>query len=299
MIERVGSKDELRAVVGSARKEGMRVGFVPTMGALHEGHLSLVRAACARTDIVVASIFVNPLQFGPEEDFEAYPRPLDADLAALAAEGVEIAFTPSAAAMYAPDAQVAVEPGPLASRWEGAMRPGHFVGVATIVAKLLSIVRPDLAFFGEKDYQQLKILERLVIDLDLGVGIVACPTVRESDGLALSSRTVYLSPAERAVAGAVPEALEAAAAALAWGERRGEALEAAMRDAFEQRAAGTGVAAALDYAAVVDPQTLEPLETVGTEARALIAARVGRTHLIDNCPLRLPLTETNAQGARP
>jgi pantoate--beta-alanine ligase len=289
MIERIGSKGELRAAVASARREGKRVGFVPTMGALHEGHLSLVRAACARTDVVIASVFVNPTQFGPGEDFEAYPRPLEQDLAALAAEGVEIAFTPTVTAMYAADAQVTVDPGALGEPWEGALRPGHFRGVATIVTKLLSIVRPDLAFFGEKDYQQLKIIERLVLDLDLGVGIVACPTVRESGGLALSSRNAYLSPEERAVAIAVPEALEAAAAGLAWGERDVAELEAAMRAAFETRTAGSAVSATLDYAAVVDPETLEPLDVVTGNMRALVAAHVGGTHLIDNCALVPPV----------
>lgn len=288
MIERISNKAELRAAVAAARKEGKRVGFVPTMGALHEGHLSLVRAACARTDLVVASIFVNPTQFSPGEDFEAYPRPIEADLSALSAEGVEVAFTPTPATMYAPDTQVTVDPGPLAARWEGALRAGHFAGVATVVAKLFSIVRPDLAFFGEKDYQQLKIIERLVLDLDLGVGIVACPTVRERDGLALSSRNAYLSAQERQTAIAVPEALEAAARAVAWGELDVPAIEAAMRDAFQVRVAASDVAVSLDYAAVIDPATLEPLERVAGTARAIVAAHVGTTHLIDNCPLAPP-----------
>jgi pantoate--beta-alanine ligase len=285
VLERLTSKEEVRAAVAAARREGKRVGFVPTMGALHEGHLSLVRAACARTDVVVGSIFVNPTQFGPGEDFERYPRTVAADLAALAAEGLEIAFTPSVDEMYAADAQVTVSPGRLAERWEGEVRPGHFSGVATIVAKLLNVVRPDLAFFGEKDYQQLRVIKRLVADLDLGVGIVGCPTVRDPDGLALSSRNAYLTPAERRAALAIPAALAAAEQAVAWGTLDVPAIESAMRSAVEERA---GDAITLDYAAVVDATTLEPLTRVDTVARAIIAGRVGATHLIDNCALVAP-----------
>jgi pantoate--beta-alanine ligase len=252
------------------------------MGALHDGHLSLVRAACARTDVVVASVFVNPTQFGPGEDFERYPRRIEEDLAMLSAEGAEIAFVPSVETMYGRDPQARVVPGALADRWEGAVRPGHFEGVATIVTKLLNAVTPDLAFFGEKDYQQLRIVERVVADLDIGTGVVGCPIVREPDGLALSSRNVYLSSEQRGHARAVPEALEAALAALAWGERDAGRLEAAMRAAVVERA---GDAIAIDYAVVVDPETLEPLARVAGPARALIAVRVGTTRLIDNCAL--------------
>jgi len=282
VIERIYSKAEMRAAVTEARHESKRVGFVPTMGALHEGHLSLVRAACARTDVVAVSIFVNPTQFGPGEDFESYPRRVESDIEMLAAEGVDLVFTPSRDAMYETGHQVTVEPGPLSHRWEGASRPGHFSGVATVVTKLLGIVRPDLAFFGEKDYQQLRIIQRLVCDLDLGVGVVACPTVREHDGLAMSSRNAYLTPEQRAAATGIPEALEAAAKALAWGDRDAESLVRAMREALTRRA-GDGVE--LDYAAVVDPETLEPVAVIEGVARALIAGRVGMTHLIDNCKL--------------
>jgi len=282
MIERIASKAEIRSAVAEARREGKRIGLVPTMGALHEGHLSLVRAACARTDIVVVSVFVNPTQFGPGEDFEKYPRRIDEDLALLGAEGVEIAYVPSVDTMYGADSQVTVDPGPLASRWEGAVRPGHFGGVATVVTKLLNTVTPDLAFFGEKDYQQLKIVQRVARDLDIGAGIVGRPIVREHDGLALSSRNVYLDPQQRAYARAVPEALDAAAAALAWGEDDGAALEGTMRDAVAKRA---GSAVEIDYAAVVDPETLAPLQRVDRAARALIAVRIGTTRLIDNCAL--------------
>jgi pantoate--beta-alanine ligase len=252
------------------------------MGALHEGHLSLVRAACARTDFVVVSIFVNPTQFGPHEDFAAYPRRIEADLEMLSAEGVDIAFTPTAETMYAEGPRVSVDAGGLAARWEGEVRPGHFDGVATVVCKLLNIVRADLAFFGEKDFQQLQVVRRLAEDFDLGVGIVGCPTVRDSDGLALSSRNAYLSVEERAAARALPDALEAAAQALAWGQRDARALEAVMRDEVAAR----GGVVELDYAAVVDRATLEPVDGVDGPARALIAARIGATRLIDNCELR-------------
>ncbi len=290
MIERLSSKSEVRAAVAAARRDGKRVGFVPTMGALHAGHLSLVQAACARTDIVVASIFVNPTQFGPGEDFDAYPRRIEADIELLAADGVEIAFTPSAAEMYGDGAAVTVEPGPLASRWEGEVRPGHFTGVATVVTKLLSVVRPDIAFFGEKDYQQLQIVKRVVADLDLGCQVVGCPTVRDEDGLALSSRNAYLTAEERHLALALPAALEAAEQAAAWGERSADVLVALMRDTVAERAGG---ALALDYAAVVDPETLEPLERVDHRARALIAGRLGSTRLIDNCSITVTDREPN------
>ncbi len=285
MIERIASKAEMRSAVGEARRENKRVGFVPTMGALHEGHLSLVRAACARTDVVVVSIFVNPTQFGPHEDFEAYPRRVEADIDVLAAEGVALVFTPSTTEMYGDLPQVTVDPGSLALNWEGATRPGHFTGVATVVAKLLAVVRPDLAFFGEKDYQQLKIVQRLVGDLDLGVGVIGCPTVREPDGLAMSSRNAYLSAEERSAALGIPDALEAVARALAWGERDVPELESAMRDAAEQRG---GETLSLEYAAVIDPDSLEQLTRVEGGARAIIAGRLGRTRLIDNCALAPP-----------
>ncbi len=293
-MERVASKAEARRAAADARAEGKIVALVPTMGALHEGHLSLVRAACARADYVAVSVFVNPTQFGPGEDFESYPRDLDHDLQLLAAEGVDLVFTPSASVMYEPGASVTVDPGPLAGRWEGEARPGHFTGVATVVAKLLSIFRPHLAFFGEKDYQQLQVVRRLACDLDLGATIVAAPIVRDRDGLALSSRNVRLSADERAAALALPEALEAAAAALAWGERDARALEREMYARF----AGAETLE-LDYAVVVDPETLEPLDEVLAPARVLVAATVGSTRLIDNCALVPPLAdESTREGGR-
>lgn len=317
MIERVYSKEEVGQTVAEARRDGKTVGFVPTMGALHEGHLSLVRAACKRTGFVAVSIFVNPTQFGPGEDFAAYPRDLERDLELLSAEGVDLAFTPSVEEIYAvgpvascgetaqgpdsvpasstastappngdghaPASGVSVDPGALAERWEGTVRPGHFRGVATVVAKLLNIVRPDLAFFGEKDYQQLTIVRRMVCDLDVPTSIVSCPVVRDADGLALSSRNAFLSATERAAALALPRALDAAAQSLAWGVRSGNALSAVMQEIVSGEAG-----MALDYAAIVDPETLEPLMTVSGPARALIAGRAGRTRLIDTAALVPP-----------
>jgi len=282
-MERVTSKEECRQALASARREAKTIALVPTMGALHEGHLSLVRAACKRADYTAVSIFVNPTQFGPNEDFAAYPRDLDHDLDLLRAEGVDLLFTPTTDVMYATDAQVTVDPGPLASRWEGEARPGHFGGVATVVAKLLNIVRPNLAFFGEKDYQQLRVIERMVRDLDLAVSVVPCPIVRERDGLAMSSRNAYLSPELRAESLALCEALEAAVQAVAWGETDAEAVLQAMRIEFAKRPL-----AVLEYVAVVDPVTLEPLTSVVAPARALVAARLGATRLIDNAALVPP-----------
>lgn len=282
MIERISSKSEVRAAIAEARKEGKTVGFVPTMGALHEGHLSLVRAACDRADVVVVSIFVNPTQFAPGEDFENYPREVDADLALLSADGVEIVFTPSVGEMYGAGAQVSVDPGPLAMRWEGEARPGHFGGAATIVAKLINVVRPDLAFFGEKDYQQLRVVTRMADDLDLGVRIVGCPIVRDHSGLALSSRNAYLSAEEYSWALALPAALQAATAALRRGEWDARALEAIMATTVARESGG---AVTLDYAAVVHAVTLEPASTLDAPARAIIAGRAGATRLIDNCAL--------------
>jgi pantoate--beta-alanine ligase len=275
-VEQAVSKEEIRQLVLEARREGKRIALVPTMGALHEGHLSLVRAAQARADLVVVSIFVNPTQFGPNEDFEAYPRDLARDLALLSAEGVDAAFTPGTEAMYAPDAQVTVDPGPLGDVWEGASRPGHFRGVCTIVAKLFALVAPDLAFFGEKDYQQLVIVKRMVADLDFPVKVVGCPIVREYDGLAMSSRNAYLSAEERAAATVLYRALREAETLVCGGETSVEYVEQAMRDTVEAEPL-----ASLDYAALVDPHTLVRASGAGG-ARAIIAARVGATRLIDN-----------------
>jgi pantoate--beta-alanine ligase len=289
VIERIAGKAEVRSAVTEARREGRTIALVPTMGALHEGHLSLVRTARARADFVVVSVFVNPTQFLPGEDFDRYPRRVEADLELLGAEGVDVVFVPSAEAMYQHGTDIVIDPGALAERWEGALRPGHFSGVATVVAKLFNLVSPDLAFFGEKDYQQLKVITRLVCQLDFGVGIVGCPTVRDADGLALSSRNASLSPSGREASLGLPEALEAAARAVAWGETGVAAIEAEMHEIADGHAAG---GLTLDYAVVVDSETLEPLDRLDRPAHALIAGRVGSTHLIDNCPLIPPADAT-------
>lgn len=277
VVERLSSKEEVRFAVAEARREGKTVGFVPTMGALHEGHMSLVREARRLTGVVVVSIFVNPTQFGPDEDLAAYPRDLAHDLELLAAEGVEIVFTPSVDEMYRTRSSVSVVAGPLAEGLCGAGRPDHFDGVATVVAKLFNIVQPDIAFFGEKDYQQLLVVRALVRDLDFPLRIVACPTARERDGLAMSSRNAYLSVEGRQAATVLSRALAAVQEAAARGERDSDRLVAIMRDAVAEEPL-----AALEYASIVDSDTLAPLQSVESGARALIAVTIGNARLIDN-----------------
>ena len=267
------------AVSAALRHSGRRVMLVPTMGALHDGHLALVRAAKRVPGAVVAaSIFVNPLQFGASEDLDAYPRTLDADLELLGGEGVEIAFTPTPSAMYPEGPRTTVHPGPLGDELEGAVRPTHFAGMLTVVLKLLQIVRPDRAFFGEKDYQQLVLIRQMVDDLDVGVRIVGVPTVRESDGLAMSSRNRYLSPEEREQATALSSALLAGMYAAGGGP--GAVIDAA-RAVLEEVPAIT-----TDYLELRGPR-LEPAPPVGP-ARLLVAARLGTTRLLDNIGIDLP-----------
>lgn len=281
-MERLASKQEVRQAVAEARREGKRIALIPTMGALHEGHLSLVRAAAERADYIIVSVFVNPTQFGQGEDFEAYPRDLDRDVDLLGAEGVDLVFAPTPEIMYASDAQVTVDPGPLGALYEGAVRPTHFNGVCTVVTKLFSIALPDLAFFGEKDYQQFVIVRRMARDLDLPVKVVGCPIVRECDGLALSSRNVYLSAEERAAAPVLYQALRTAETLVLDGERDAGVVARALRDTI----AGEPLAV-LDYAEVVDAATLQPIDTIVGPARALVAARLGATRLIDNIALEV------------
>jgi pantoate--beta-alanine ligase len=273
-LETVADPAVLRAAVLLARAGGRRVGFVPTMGALHAGHLALVARAAAECDDVVVSIFVNPTQFGAGEDFERYPRPLVADLAALAAERVRWVLAPPVAAIYPPGhaTRIVVE-GPAAG-FEGAARPGHFSGVATVVCRLFQAVPADAAYFGAKDWQQTLVVRRMVRDLGLPIEVVVCPTVREPDGLALSSRNAYLSPADRRRAVAFSESLGVAAAMWPTG-----ASVPAIEDAMRGRLATQGVA--VDYAAIVAAETLEPASDT-TAAIALVAGRLGSTRLIDN-----------------
>jgi pantoate--beta-alanine ligase len=265
--------DDMSDVSRALRTTGRRVMLVPTMGALHEGHLALVRAAKqVPGTVVVVSIFVNPTQFGAGEDLDAYPRTLDDDLTVLRAEGVEIAFTPTAADMYPSGLRTTVTPGPLGSELEGDSRPTHFAGVLTVVLKLLQIVRPDRAFFGEKDYQQLVLVRQMVDDLNVGVRIVAVPIVREADGLALSSRNRYLDDVQREQAGALSAALLAGMYAASRGAP--EALDAARAVLVEVPAIE------VDYLQVRDTW-LGPAPREGT-ARLLVAARLGKTRLLDN-----------------
>jgi pantoate--beta-alanine ligase len=268
---------ELRGAVAAARRAGKSVGLVPTMGALHEGHAVLIRMARAATDFVVVTIFVNPTQFGPHEDLARYPRPLEADLAACAANGAELAFVPSVETVYPPGFRTFVEVTGLQDVLEGASRPGHFRGVATVVLKLFNMVQPDVAWFGQKDAQQALIIRQLVRDLDVPVEVRIAATVRETDGLAFSSRNQYLDSAQRQAAPALAAALDAARALVAAGERNAVVV----RDAMAQRIEATA-GARLDYAAVVDAETLEPIDTLRGPTLLALAVRFGNTRLIDN-----------------
>jgi len=267
------SRDELDALLGPVRAEGSRIGFVPTMGALHEGHLSLVHAARGSADVVVISIFVNPLQFGPSEDLASYPRDEARDLQLAEQAGADLVFIPSVSEMYPEGRSTTVSVGRLGTILEGADRPGHFDGVATVVAKLFNLVQPEVAFFGQKDAQQVAVIKKMVADLSYAVEIGVEPTVREPDGLALSSRNAYLSPDERPKTTAVYRALQAGAETLAE-----EGFEAAEKNMWELL-----VADGLEpsYARVVNPVTFDA-PAAGSEVLLVIAARIGNTRLIDN-----------------
>ncbi len=266
------------------RRERGRVGLVPTMGALHAGHRSLIERAVAETDAAIVSIFVNPTQFGPGEDYRAYPRSEEADLALLASAGAAAAFVPSVDEMYPPGDATRVVPGPIAETGEGARRPGHFIGVATVVTKLFELVAPDRAYFGQKDFQQLRVLQQVTRDLALPVAIVPCPIVREPDGLALSSRNAYLGSDERERATALSRGLFAAERAWRDGERDPRRLRECVADFAE-------TAGQLEYVSVADPLTLEELETPADRAVISLACRVGRARLIDNILLGMPLSD--------
>ncbi len=273
----------VREAVALARREGRTIGLVPTMGALHAGHLRLVEEARAASGLVVVSIFVNPTQFGPNEDFKRYPRTPDADLALCEAGGAGVVFAPEVEEMYPNGPSTTfVEVPSLSDRLEGASRPGHFRGVATVVLKLFTIVQPDLAFFGAKDYQQLQVIRRMVADLDVPVDVRAVATVREPDGLAMSSRNRYLDADHRRAAVVLSKALGLASEAVREGERHADRVRQILRDSIESEPL-----ARLDYAEVADADTLEPAVEVGPGRRAvaLIAARVGPARLIDNAIL--------------
>ena len=269
---------ELRGIADAARRDGRGVGFVPTMGAFHDGHRSLIERARRETEQVVVSIFVNPLQFPDPRDLERYPRTRDRDLRDAERLGVDVVFAPDEREMYpGGEPAVTVDPGPLGDRLEGAARPGHFRGVATVVAKLLNAVGPCRAYLGEKDAQQLAVIRWMVRDLEFPIEVVACPTLRESDGLAMSSRNALLSPEDREAAGSLFLALSEAAERARAGERDAAALVAVMA-----REIGGTPGARLDYAAVVDDETFEDVRMLERPARALVAARFGDLRLIDN-----------------
>jgi pantoate--beta-alanine ligase len=267
----------MRAACRAVRQRGQTLGFVPTMGALHAGHLALIKTASAQCDVVAASIFVNPKQFGPNEDFAKYPRSFEQDCALLEAEGAELVFAPPVEEIYQPGASTMVEVEGVSDRLDGVSRPGHFRGVATVVAKLFHIVAPDRAFFGQKDAAQVAVLRRMVRDLNFDLELVVCPTVREADGLAMSSRNRYLSPPERAQALVLSRALNAMLAAYQAGERTAARLLEIGREVIAMEPQ-----VRIDYLTIVDPDTLLPLEFVSAGVMAAIAAHVGATRLIDN-----------------
>jgi pantoate--beta-alanine ligase len=272
--------DATRALCDAARARGQRVGFVPTMGALHAGHLALVEDAKRRSGFVVVSIFVNKTQFGPTEDFDRYPRDLDGDLRTLAPAGVDLVFAPDGATMYADDDETRVLVRGLSEPLEGLHRPGHFEGVTTVVAKLFHSVGPCVAIFGRKDYQQLLVVRRMVRDLLWPIDVVGYATMRERDGLAMSSRNAYLSPDERVRALAIVRGLDAASRVFAAGERSAPAIERAAREPLER------ASASIDYVAARDADSLAPITTpLGARALLAVACRIGSTRLIDNTVL--------------
>jgi len=256
------------------------VGFVPTMGYLHEGHLALVKQARMENSAVIVSIYVNPAQFGPREDFGAYPRELNRDLELLRGEGVDIVFAPSDDEMYPPEFSSWVDVGKVTERLEGASRPGHFRGVATVVAKLFNIVQPTKAYFGQKDAQQAVVIKRMVADLNMGIEIVVVPTVRESDGLAMSSRNIYLSPGERQAATILFKALTLARQLSQGGEKDAGKIRRQMTSLTQKEPL-----AQIDYVSIADAETLEEISSIDRPALASLAVRIGKTRLIDNMPL--------------
>jgi pantoate--beta-alanine ligase len=273
----------IRAWARERRASGQKVGLVPTMGALHDGHVSLIRAAKRATDAVAVSIFVNPLQFGPREDLIQYPRPVPEDVRLCRRQGVDVVFLPPVREIYPENFQTKVRVKKLTERYEGHSRPGHFEGVTTVLAKLFHLIGPDRAFFGQKDYQQALVVQQMVRDLDLPVKIVVAPTVRETDGLALSSRNRFLSSPERKAAGTLFEALTAAKGLLRTGERSAKKV----RDTMIRRI-GDEPLARLEYAAVADAVTLDELRMVKGRAVLLLAVWIGKTRLIDNMVIACP-----------
>lgn len=274
--------EQVRVAVRAARLSGQSIGLVPTMGALHEGHLNLIRRARRETGFMVVSIFVNPAQFGPQEDLSRYPRPFDQDVALCRQEEVDVVFAPDANTIYPHGFASFVEVDGLSQRMEGAFRPGHFRGVATVVLKLFNIVAPDVAYFGQKDAQQARVIQQTVHDLNVPVEIRVCPIVREPDGLALSSRNVYLSADERQRALVLSRSLRTAKELIDSGERDANSVRQKMRSVLE-----SAQDVKPDYAELVDPITFEPVQQIAGSVLAVVAARVGNTRLIDNLPIEV------------
>jgi pantoate--beta-alanine ligase len=279
----IRSPQAMTAWSENLRRQGVTIGFVPTMGALHDGHRALIREARLRCDALVVSIFVNPTQFGQQEDLTKYPRALSQDRALCRKEGVDVCFEPTVQAMYPNGFQTVVTLPTVARRWEAEIRPHHFSGVATVVTKLFGIVRPQVALFGQKDFQQSALVQQLVKDLNLGVEIVVCPTVRETDGLAMSSRNVYLSQEERKRAVTLYKSLRAGAEVIRRGVTDGKSVQSAMAHVLKKEPAIT-----IDYLAVCDPSTLKPLCVVTSRVVLLGAVRIGSVRLIDNLLVTLP-----------
>ncbi|MDO4558832.1 MAG: pantoate--beta-alanine ligase, partial [Planctomycetia bacterium] len=271
-LKRVTSVSELTSAIGEAKREGRRIGLVPTMGALHEGHLSLVRQSRQEGCFTIVSVYVNPTQFGPHEDFTKYPRTPDADCRLLEGAGADLVFMPTDAILYPEKFATWVEPGGAALKLEGACRPGHFRGVATVVLKLFTLTRPDIAFFGQKDYQQVLVIRNMVRDFHLPIVVRACPIVRESDGLAMSSRNAYLSPVDRCRSAAISQSLAVARLLLSEGQRDAQTLLCEM----EKTLRNAGITE-IDYLVITDPETLEPVVTIQGPVVALVAVHVGTT----------------------
>jgi len=280
-LEVVSTVDAARAAIRAARRQGQLIGVVPTMGALHEGHLSLIRRARAECGYVVVTLFVNPTQFGPAEDLSRYPRPFEADCELSAGAGADLMFAPPVEEVYPEGFATYVNVEGLTQGLCGGSRPTHFRGVTTVVSKLFNMLQPDRAYFGEKDYQQLQVIRRMTRDLDFPIEIVPCPIVREPDGLAMSSRNRYLSPEERRSALSLSRALAAARESFTTGERKAAALVAAAREVFE-----AVPQVRIDYVELVDAESLEPLDRLERPAVLAVAAFLGKTRLIDNTVLR-------------